>query len=264
MRLYVRTAKKIVLVFSVLCLVWLLGKGFSHPSVRVQSIEIEGTTTIDPELVKQVLQNELDGTNMFFFPKDSIFWYSRSNLGERLRESFPQIRDADVSGFKTVSVDIRERTLKAKFCQESECYKINAEGIAFDRIADDKKNMTVFENRAIDRITKLPARIFEPNLFERMYTTIEELGEENIAIKNVTYFDPLLVSFEDSMGFRIISRPDYEPSYIVSLLRELKSLKQFAYDKDQKKFDADLRYINIRYGTRILYCRRSECAVHYR
>src|SRR3989344_2973930 len=66
-------------------------------SLNISEIEILGNKTLDTEIIKSTVQNEIIGNYLWFFPKTNIFFYPKDNIKKDLFDQFNRLQSINLS-----------------------------------------------------------------------------------------------------------------------------------------------------------------------
>ena len=142
---------KILLYIFGFLVIFALSAYASHASIfNTKGIEITGNKTIDTEKIKEVVQGEIVGNYLHFFPKTNILFYPKKNIENKLKATFKRLREVAVfvSDEKILQVSISEREPKYTWCgetinleKEEKCNFLDETGFIFDEAPYFSKNV---------------------------------------------------------------------------------------------------------------------------
>ncbi len=104
--------------FIILC-VFITGISFlsKQPSLRVQSISVEGTKTLTKDALTQAVHDNIDGSYLSIFPKNFIFFIHKNQIEKYLVARYPRIKNITIERNKTeLRVLLEERTAAYLWC----------------------------------------------------------------------------------------------------------------------------------------------------
>jgi len=115
---------------------------FSRISIfNINSVEIQGNKVVDIEMIKSVVDKDLTGTYLGFFPKTNFLIYPKNKMKKELTDQFKIIKDISINlkNLRTLSVNIEERQGKYTWCgndlgaptEQSQCYFMDENGYIF-------------------------------------------------------------------------------------------------------------------------------------
>ncbi|MBI5817288.1 MAG: FtsQ-type POTRA domain-containing protein [Candidatus Yonathbacteria bacterium] len=140
-----------MVVIVVMGTVW----GLSRPSLRIARIEINGNSVLGTDEITSFVRKEMNGKYFFLFPKDSIVFYPKERIQNRLLDSFKWILSLSVTakGLTTLSIAINERKPYSLWCGESlsdtgaplntPCYFMDEAGFLFAQAPHFSDNVYV-------------------------------------------------------------------------------------------------------------------------
>ena len=119
-------------------------------SLNISAIEILGNKTLDTEIIKSIVQNEIIGNYWWFFPKTNIFFYPKDNIKKDLFNQFNRLKNISLSiKNKMLEVSLTERTALYTWCGDTinliaelpsgnstakeKCYFMDEAGYIFDK-----------------------------------------------------------------------------------------------------------------------------------
>jgi len=112
----------------------LVGIGFlalmRQPRFFIESITIEGTRSLDRELVFTQSRDYLNSSWAGLMPRKNILFFSKVRFKEWMVEAFPTVEHVDISfhNKKSITLDIHEKDPFAVWCQEETCFFMDEEG----------------------------------------------------------------------------------------------------------------------------------------
>lgn len=113
--------------------VWLV---FFSPVLLLRTIEVSGTETLDPALIRSRAETWLAGTRYGIFPKRSLFFYDPDGLRRALAVEFFRIADVTVTPVpksRTIRINIAERQPEGIWCGAPEtCFLFDLRGTLFE------------------------------------------------------------------------------------------------------------------------------------
>ena len=132
--------KLLALALFVGAVVWGVGYASYLSRFTVQSINVTGTHSVAPELVRNYAWTILDDGSRHYLSRTNIFLYPRTVLERAIVGYFPRIASASVSRPSYLSneldIEVREREAFALWCREvSVCYDMDEGGFIFSEHA---------------------------------------------------------------------------------------------------------------------------------
>ena len=124
-------------------LVWLSWASF----LRIATVTVTGTRTVDPKAIEADIQKELSGKYFYIFSKRNIFLYPKQKIAGDVLSTFTTLKSIDVhaDNFHTLAVSVVERTPSALWCGErqassSSCLLLDDTGLAYGASAEYSGN----------------------------------------------------------------------------------------------------------------------------
>jgi len=106
-------------ILSVLALLlWGTSYLLKRVEVTIQTIDVQGTTTISDDTVRGFVERRLEGNYLFLFPRSSIFLYPRGEIKEGIIDELKKIKEVDVGFGSLTSIYVRvvERSPQSLYC----------------------------------------------------------------------------------------------------------------------------------------------------
>lgn len=134
--------KTVIISFGIAVLFSLIIYGLQRPEVNIKNIEVEGTSVLKSEFLKDTAKVELNGSYLWIIPKTSAFFYPKKAILNRLIKQFKRINTIQVEkmGFNTIYIRVTERPERYLWCgrdliefrgSENKCYFIDSGGYVF-------------------------------------------------------------------------------------------------------------------------------------
>ncbi len=104
------------------------------PYFQIKEIKIEGTKSVFPEDVKDLVLSHLEGNYLFLYPKSSLFLLPDAFLEKDLKREFTRFRVVKVkrAGHDSISIRVQEYERYYLWCETSEsCDFMSREGVVF-------------------------------------------------------------------------------------------------------------------------------------
>ncbi len=267
------------LVMFVVCavLTGIIGFELSYvsylPKYTVNAATVEGTHTLSPELVERYVETQLHTGEHPFFAPNNIFSYGPRELENGIVDFFPRIRSAHVSRASllanAITVKVEERQEFALWCLDpgrwgeiapAGCYSMDDTGFIFATAASSSKN--IFSGGiAVAISTTSPqenpiGRSFAPGRLPGILAIFDRLGQIGLTPTGASIDDngadfvvPLTQGFDVKASFG----QDTE-----ALIRNLQLILSAEVLKDKQ---ADIQYIDLRFGDRAYYKLKSSGTV---
>ncbi|MES3032215.1 MAG: hypothetical protein V4699_03165 [Patescibacteria group bacterium] len=114
------------------------------PSVNIHVVEIIGNKVLDGEVLKAVVEKEIAGNYLWFFPKTNILIYPKNKIARELQDEFPRIKNIDfsINDKQSLEVSLTERVALYTWCgvtppdingtNEPQCSFLDDSGYIFD------------------------------------------------------------------------------------------------------------------------------------
>jgi len=112
-------------------------------NLNISEIKISGNKVIETSLIKEVVEKELAGNYLYFFPKTNFIIYPQNKIKTELENKFKRIKDIFVNdkNIQTLEISLTERTASYTWCGDTaentvsadqKCYFMDEDGFIFD------------------------------------------------------------------------------------------------------------------------------------
>lgn len=90
------------------------------PVLNIKSIEILGSRAIDIEMVRSIVEKEIAGDYLWFFPKTNLLFYPKKNIKKEISSQFRRLQDVNLKldNSKILYISLTEREGKYIWCGE--------------------------------------------------------------------------------------------------------------------------------------------------
>jgi cell division septal protein FtsQ len=153
--------------------------GLSYlPFLQVHSVEVSGTKTLATSTVAAYIEGQIAGRYLFVIPKRNIFLYPKRAIEGDLLKRFPELRGADVhaSDFHTIAADVVEREPKALWCQGTQCFLMDQEGVAYAYAPADAGSFVRYQGHTDG--ASLPRQYLTPEMFESLFALVDAISQK--------------------------------------------------------------------------------------
>jgi hypothetical protein len=239
--------------------------------INIVNIEISGNKIIETKNIASVLESNLSGKYLFFFPKTNFIIYPKNQIKDDLTSRFNRLKDIKltIEDTKNLRVDLSERIASYTWCgdnlptdnlklEESKCYFMDDSGYVFDEAPYFSGEIYFRFFGKISKDTDSPlGSIFLQNDLMRLISFKDEVSKTGI--KPASFFIKDNNDIELYLSSNIA--PPNAPKIIFKKDSDLKKLAenlQVALMADPLKTDIDkkyssLLYIDLRFGNKVYY-----------
>ncbi|MGW8184588.1 MAG: cell division protein FtsQ/DivIB [Candidatus Moraniibacteriota bacterium] len=104
--------------------------------LQINEITVDNQGTIDDADIKETVNRELDGKYLRVISKNNFIFFNSKKTELKLKNEFKKIKTVSVSKKfpDKISVKIEERNLILALCSRGECYFIDENGYAYEKI----------------------------------------------------------------------------------------------------------------------------------
>jgi cell division septal protein FtsQ len=240
-------------VFFVLLL--LVGLWLVHQrAFRIQNVTVFGA----PELVAAYAREEMAGSHVWIFPRDSVFFLPTDAIRSRILAERPEIAAVSVftSDLTTLTIKVDERTSIARWCGEKvrmsgdRCYVFDANGYIFAEATSTEDTINTFglyAPLAESDVTPLRATIAGADLLPDVFEFSRELRTFGSPVEWVHIHDGEVDQILKS-GTRITYVLGEEQSAFTTLTSGKASINVS---------DGSIDYVDLRFGNK-MYVKRHQ------
>ncbi len=217
------------------------------PVFNISSVEIIGTKIIDNQMIKEIIEKEIRGNYLWFFPKTNIVLYPKNNIKNELHSKFKRLKDISFSikNKKVLQINLSEREAKYLWCEtEEKCYFTDENGFIFDEAP-------YFSGEVYFKFYGLVQNFEKLISFKK---TLEDLGLKPVALSVLENGDSkIFLSSKNSSGTgpEIIFKTDSDFQKIAENLEAALSTEPLQSNFKNKY--SSLLYIDLRYGNKVYF-----------
>lgn len=137
--------KILLLLFGILAFFSLLAFLSRLDNFNINSVKILGNNVLETEAIEKLVNEQMSGYYLWFFPKTNFILYPQDTLVKELKNKFKRIKDISINdkNIKTLEVSLTEREAKYTWCgdsaelrflqdSENKCYFVDEDGYVFD------------------------------------------------------------------------------------------------------------------------------------
>lgn len=259
--------KFLLCLFALLAIFALLVYISRIPIFNISSVEIIGNKIVDSQMIKEIVEKEITGDYLWFFPKTNIALYPKNNIKNGLHNEFRRLKDINFSiqsggNKKILGMSLSEREALYTWCgenlpeieirsEEYLCYFMDDGGYLFDQAA-------YFSGEVYFRFFgPLAGSYFSPDIFEKVVAFKDFLL--NMAIKPTSVYLKKDGDIEIYLSSNIL--PPNAPKIIFKKDFNLEKLSEnlqaaLITEPLQSNFKnkySSLLYIDLRYGNKVYY-----------
>jgi hypothetical protein len=260
--------KKIALRFLIFLVIFISFIYISRVSIlNIDSVEVMGNKFIDTEIIKEVVQEEITGNYLYFFPKTNILFYPKSRIKNELADKFKRLKNITllIQNKKVLVVSLSEREASYIWCgnilpetnsSDQKCYFLDKDGYIFDE-APYFSGEVYFKFYGFVNANIPSGSYFSPDNFSKFISFKETL--ETLKLKPVAlYVTPdgdikvfLSTGTASSTGPEIIFKADAELQKVEENLQAALTTEPLQ-SKIKSKYSS-LQYIDLRFGNKVYY-----------
>lgn len=209
---------------------------------QVEKIIVSGNEKVSEGEIKSLIRKNVEKKILFFSTK-SIFLTNLKKIKDNLLDNFPPIIDIKMDrGFPNVlSVMVRERTEIAVFCQNENCFLLDADGVIFEETRLEDGLIKIVTEQKINGAV-LGEKVIEKDYLEKIFKIQEHISEKfEFEIKEFFVFEERL-DVKTGEGWEIYFDPKGDFNW------QLTKLRLVLEEKIPSEKSRDLEYIELRFG----------------
>jgi len=218
-------------------------------SAKISNIYINDTIFFDKKEIEKIVREELDGKYLMVFGKNNIFLLPKFKIEERLKNFNSSIKKASLtlSGVNSISINIEEYKPVAVWCNDSDCYYLNENGLVFNKASIDyDKNLVKFGDWLRDDPTG--KTYTDPETFKKIIKLIEFVLKVPMKVVSINTEDGLTFNLHTDVGTRLLYEINDNPEDVANNLNTV--LEKDAINKAQLN---NIDYIDLRFGNKVYY-----------
>lgn len=228
--------------------------------LNISGVEITGNKVVDGEMIKEVVDTDLGGYYLWFFPKTNIFFYPKNKIKDNLTDKFKRLKDISfkITEARTLEISLIEREALYTWCgaepslQDSEraeegsekCYFLDETGYIFDEAP-------YFSGEVYFKFYGPTDGNFEKLILFKK--ALENMGLKTVALHTLENGDIKLFLSGKTLATKpeIIFKADSDLEIIAENLET--ALTTEPLQSNFKNKYASLLYIDLRYGNKVFY-----------
>lgn len=245
-----------------------------RPEVSIQEMTVNGANDVSADAVRTYVQSTLDDGKLHIFSNRNIFLYPRATLEKALITAFPPVKEARMSRpsilATTLTIDIKERRPFALWCPTTfltaneegpaSCYRMDDTGFIY--IEGQRGSPTisgyVFAGGIASSTETIPVspigETFSPTHLPGLVALLDTLGQAGFGAVGATVDNPQDFSVHLSRPYFVKASFGSNPGTLVRDLQLVLSSEAL------KGKEAQLEYIDLRFGNRVYYKFKGEAA----
>jgi cell division septal protein FtsQ len=240
-----------IVSFFVLAVLIVVGLAYlsNSDSAKISNIYITDTTFSNKKEIEKIVKEEMEGNYLFVFAKDNIFLFPKHEIEERIKNFSKSIKKTTISlsGLQSISVNIEEYKPTAVWCNETDCFYLNEEGLVFDKAPIDyDKNLVQFHDWIHDN--PIGKNYTDSETFEKIIKLIEFVSKVPMKVTSINTEDGLTFYLHTEAGTRLLYEINDDPEAVANNLNTV--LAKDAINRAQLN---NIDYIDLRFGNKVYY-----------
>lgn len=259
---------KIKLIIGIVVLIILIVSSFfiaHYDRLLISSIVVTGNKTVTDTEIRQVVDRELAGNYLWFYPKRNSFLFPRERVLASLVASLPQLSNIKLEqkNLQTLELLVKERQGEFLWCSNRQCYFADKTGFVF--APAPKFSGLVFFEFWSDKISSPIGRRPLPTAdWQKLIAGQEQLS----VVLNKAAFSGQKISRTTSAElrdwyFQVTDESGEKKSWEIKLdldqdlelaVRTFRAaLRDPSFLQDLEAYDWELEYIDLRFAPKVFY-----------
>lgn len=236
------------------------------PYLRIDTVSIEGNTTLETEDIQNEVDSYLNEKWVFLIPKRNFLFVIPSQLEQRLKTSFSKIYDLNINpDLNTLHIFVTERTPHSLWCEDREyssrfnerCFFSDQRGFLYTKAPYFSDN--VFMKFFTSQTLRTGKRYFSYEEFIAFDTFLENMASREVDIQKIVFLDhgDIEVHVDSLLGKKLSQEPVILMNLEVSYQQTLRNLEVVLGEPEfQQQFTSEefrLGSIDLRFQDRVFY-----------
>jgi cell division septal protein FtsQ len=240
-------------IWGLLILFILILAGFVYlsnsDSVKISDIYINDTTFVNKGDIEKIAREEFDKKTLIFLGNDNVVFLPKRNITERVKNLNSAIKNVSVkiSSLHAISVNVEEYNPVALWCNDTDCYYLNENGLVFNKASSDyDQNLTKFN----DFLKGDPMGQVYTNAetFKKLTILVSLVAKVPMKVISLDTEDGLTFNLHTDVGTRLLYEANNNPEDVASNLNTV--LEKDAINRAQLN---NIDYIDLRFGNKVYY-----------
>jgi len=232
-----------------------LGWGLSNEKVAIKNVVVNGNSEVRAEQLQETVRQGLAITRGLLLYGGTIFTYDKAAIIADVLYKYPRLEEVELNAgnIDTLELAVTERSAVAQWCEEPKtsqnfCYLLDEDGFVFESTDSQQDGLVVYKGDLAGEILR---QTFLHGDFARVQGFVGKLKAEiGMDVKTVALLeDELEVQSEQYPLLKVKLRDSLERvlSYVQVTL-DSQEYKDFVSEND-----ANVNYIDLRFGNRVYY-----------
>lgn len=249
----------VAILFFLLLLAGVIGF-LRKANYQVATIRVDQARSINPLVVERTTKEFLSGNYFFVIPKSNALLVSKSSLRKYLLDEIPSLKNVRVhfSDPTTLLVTVEEREPNYVWCQETDCYFVDEQGMIYESSPVFSEGVFVtFSGGDVIKGSPLRKRFISPEMFTVTLRMLELLKKFPMTVIGVNYGVDNAIRISNIGGTSvgphtvIMTSNTSDAETLSDSLRLIVNDKSFASMLASK--GTSLEYVDLRFPGKIYY-----------
>lgn len=223
----------------------------------VSEIKISGNQKISTQALSQLVENNVLHKFVDFgwvkIYSKSIFLVNTKAISKEAVKNFPAIEKIIVKRhfFKTISVDIQERSPIGVFCNKNEdCFLVDASGVIFEAVNNIPENTFIVRQEVSDNLPMLGEQAVDKNILASIAKAEKSLKDNyGVNIVQAVISSPIRLDLTTSEGWKVYLSTEAG----ADINAQLSNMLLLLGGEITPAIRENLEYIDLRYKNRAYY-----------
>lgn len=270
-----RRSFKVYAILAGLGVAFILYLLFWSGLFKIQNIQINGATSLDPAPIEQIVRAQMQKSRFLVFSQSNLLFFDATAAENAVKNQFV-INDIQIKKrpFKTLKIELSEKTSQITFVSNDRYYYLDPNGIAVKEILVAKVTLVEGEAGSANASTTPPAadeNLIDLGAIDQGLPLVYDLSNKDVKIGQ-KIIEPQMISFiialRDKLpgqqigikSFQIPERQGTEVRVVTDkgydiyfsskddLARQLANLNLVLKEKVK---DKKINYIDLKFGNRV-------------
>lgn len=142
----VRSFFRLAIIYNILLLLFLAVVVYSFvfsDFLEINSVAVSTNGNLSTNEINQVITNKIDGKYLKLISKRNFIFFNSQKMEEELKNNFKKIKKVEIHKKfpNKISISIEERNLILTFCSRGNCYFIDENGYAYEKVDIDSSEL---------------------------------------------------------------------------------------------------------------------------
>lgn len=230
---------------------------FFSPYLLINSIEVSGAGKVDPEKIKNAMEERISGKFLEVIPKNNLLAINKNVTKKYLLDKFNRLESVEIKKIfpEKIIISVKEKEFKLIFSTGENKYLIDENGSAWSRNdfeleSSEEENFITLTDESGKAISDVKAALNTD--FIQYISDIREKVQNEAGLEiSGNFYSPRLISgdlnVETREGWKIYFNRE------ISIAKSIGILKSVLNDRIKKEDIPKLEYLDLRINNKVYY-----------